>query len=1756
MSTNVESLKVKRSSLKGTTTRLENFLTQINEETSLFEINARLERAEKLYEQFQQLDTEMSAHGDAIPDREPELDEFENRYFRIKAKCQEIIAVRSQSLNPIEAPFNSTTVNQESMQRLINVQTAFMEKLSTLQPAAHTSVSSGNNTSNSTSPTADVRLPKINVPIFDGKYAEFTSFFDLFTSSIHNNVSLSAGQKFQYLKGLLKDEPANLLRHLSVSDQNYEEALIKLKTRYDKPVLVVDALIETFFAIPKAENLKALRHVSNVADEVMRGLRAQGVEAEKRDPWLIKLLCKKIDKNTQQAWVESSNKSAFPTLDNFIEFVNDRCDALERVPSHLTEKPTHSKPKVSRSYPATIKRSCVACSQNHHLSHCPKLHGMNVAQRVEFIKQHHLCFNCMQPNHGVKSCTSKNVCTMCGGHHHSMIHVDRQLNSNTRSQNFANTELVDQPSQAPTTVLVSLGNADSSQQNSDQPSKPMLLNSLLPTARVLVKDNLGFYQNCNVLLDSGCQNTLISENCVQRLGVSRSPGKLFLSGLGNNKAGVTRGTVELQIKSMHSEEKVSMLAHIFSNLTSNIPSSKLSIQHWNEIKHLPLADKEFDTPKTIDILIGYDYFFSLIRYGRIFKNRKLLAQNTAFGWVICSGCNSEESVTVCHVLNDAIPEEDLNKSLRLFWEFENLRPIKPSLTEEESKAESLFETTTIRSKRYSVRLPFKSTPDLGETYSVALRRLTTMERKFNANSVLRQSYGEFMNEYISLGHMELVPEKEIERPTMKACYLPHHAVIKDSSITTKLRVVFDGSSKSSNGKSLNDNLLKGPVLQQDLNSVLLRFRTKKFCFSADIKQMFRMIDVQECDRNYQRILWRNSPAEEIKHYRLTTVTYGTTSAPYLSIRTLLQLSRDEMEIYPTACEALRTCFYVDDCMTGSNSLEDAQQLAYDLKQLLMAGGFHLRKWATNVGCVLSKIPESDKFESIVAIPSELTVCLLGINWNPSNDCFSYKVKPDSYCIETKRKLLSEISKIYDPLGWISPVVVAVKILIQKLWLIGSDWDDPLPLEIKSLAEQLFSDFYQLNNVSIPRIIFSTESEVTYHGFCDASSSAYAAVIYCRKISSEGLVTSNIVLSKTKVAPISMVSIPRLELCAAYLLAQLFEYIIPVLQINMKNVNCWSDSKTALAWLSSHPSKWKTFVSHRTGYILETLPDVEWRYVPSKLNPADCASRGVRSSYLIENEMWFHGPPFLLQSPDEWPKIKASIHTIEESRTSNQVVLTTTMPYNVIDIINERVSSFLRMSRVLSYLYRAVAIFRSKRRNTLPLQVHEIQSAEYLIFKHYQESDFADTLISIKKNVPISNKKLRRLSPFLDENGVLRVGGRLTKANLPYDSQHQIILQKDCAIALKIVRDCHLKNLHAGVSLLIATLRQKYWIIGARELAKRVYYKCTVCHRYRNKANDQLMGDLPKFRVNANYPFYEVGCDYAGPIMLKQHNGRRPPLIKSYIAVFICLVTKAVHLELVSDLSTDAFLAALDRFIARRGLCGHIHSDNGTNFQGAAKRLKEICKDSSFLSSNHNISNFLSSKGIQWHFIPPGAPHFGGTWESTVKCMKYHIRRSIGQSTLNFEELSTLLARIEAILNSRPLVQADSDDEPYLTPGHFLIGRPLNAVPEVDLSHVKTSTLSKWRLIQQITQHFWSRWSNDYLLSLQPKAKWLTENPNLTTNDVVLLREENLPPACWKLGRVIETHPGSDGLVRVATIKTESTTLKRPITKLYPLPKDA
>lgn len=426
-------------------------------------------------------------------------------------------------------------------------------------------------------------------------------------------------------------------------------------------------------------------------------------------------------------------------------------------------------------------------------------------------------------------------------------------------------------------------------------------------------------------------------------------------------------------------------------------------------------------------------------------------------------------------------------------------------------------------------------------------------------------------------------------------------------------------------------------------------------------------------------------------------------------------------------------------------------------------------------------------------------------------------------------------------------------------------------------------------------------------------------------------------------------------------------------------------------------------------------------------------------------------------------------------------------------------------------------------------------------KKIQEEEFASDIKCCRSKTSLQKaSKLVDLHPFIDENGIVRVGGRLSAAVINENHKHPIILPENSNFTHLLISDLHLRLQHSGVQLTLNQLRLNFWVIGGRRAVSKIIRRCLTCCRHRGNTRQQLMGDLPGQRVQSGRPFLSTGVDYAGPITLRMSKGRGAKAVtKGYIALFVCFTTKAIHLEVASDLTTDAFLAAYRRFVARRGICNELFSDNGTNFVGARKELQKILK-------HEKLNRNLVENGTSWEMIPAGSPHQGGLWEAGVKSVKFHLRRVVGETILTYEELCTVMAQIESCLNSRPLcpLSDDPSDMGALTPSHFLVGEALTSVPEPDLTCVPMNRLKRWHQIQQMQQHFWYRWQAEYLSTLQTRPKWRNAMTNIKVGDMVIIKDERMPPSKWNLGRIIECHPGNDGLVRVATIKYQGGTTKR------------
>ncbi|XP_037822286.1 uncharacterized protein LOC119610934 [Lucilia sericata] len=1066
----------------------------------------------------------------------------------------------------------------------------------------------------------------------------------------------------------------------------------------------------------------------------------------------------------------------------------------------------------------------------------------------------------------------------------------------------------------------------------------------------------------------------------------------------------------------------------------------------------------------------------------------------------------------------------------------------------------------------------------------ALKRFKQLESSFLNRPVFSEIYKDFMREYETLGHMTKIGTYPAD--ILKNSYfLPHHGVLKDDSTTTKLRVVFDGSSHMDDRKCLNEELSPGPALQNDLPQIITKWRTHRIGFSADIEKMFRQIEVISLHRPFQQILWRYSPLDEISVYQLNTVTYGTTSAPYLAIRVLRQLAEDYKDEFPDESKILVTDSYVDDIISGAETVERAIVLQRNLCKLLGKGGCNLRKWITNSPELFHKIPEEFREKSLTLnFDGDNVVKTLGIQWNTTDDTLSYRTNIDESRPVSKRTILSETARVYDPLGWLTPCTVVAKSLFKQLWEKKVDWDSPIPSDINEKWLEYRSTLSEFSNIKIPRWInVSKDFKLELHCFCDASTVAYAAAIYCRVITPNEIFV-HLLQAKSKISPIKTVSIPRLELCAATLLAKLSERVKNSFKDrHIENIFFWSDSSTVLCWLRKPPSSWTVYVANRVAEIQRHSNYFQWKYVPSALNPADCASRGIFPHQLVECEIWWNGPKFLYEPQSSWPKPLSNYETFEEiskthtsSSTSFRNISVNTISGNKLpdessvkqDKIKtceypyflHKFSKLICLLRAISICYRFIHNSRSSNRNskeTGSLTPAILNTTLENLIKITQAIDFPNDLKLLIRKGEVKQKALRKLMPFVDEEGIIRVGGRLQNSNLPFNVKHPILLSNRNPLAKLIIHNAHEKTLHGGISLTMSYVNRKYWIISGNQLAKAVITNCMRCFTYSAKAATQIMGNLPSIRLNATRPFKHSGVDYAGPISVKNCTLRSAAISKGYICLFVCMVTKAIHLEAVSDMTTNSFLAGFRRFISRRGGCTDIYSDCGTNFVGASKELQVLLHRNK-KSLPDDLVNSLTSIGTEWHFIPPGSPNFGGLWEAGVKSVKYHLKRIMHERVLSFEELATLLCQIESVLNSRPLCPLSSDpsDLDALTPAHFIIGEPTTCIQEENLLDININRLNRWKSIEKLKQHFWRRWYLEYLNRLQARPKWLTPKPDAKVGDLVLIADDRCGPAQWILGRIQEIHPGLDGRVRVVSILTKNKIMKRPISKICFLPTDS
>ncbi|XP_043496412.1 uncharacterized protein LOC122520387 [Polistes fuscatus] len=951
------------------------------------------------------------------------------------------------------------------------------------------------------------------------------------------------------------------------------------------------------------------------------------------------------------------------------------------------------------------------------------------------------------------------------------------------------------------------------------------------------------------------------------------------------------------------------------------------------------------------------------------KIDKLWVQETSFGYIVAGGNQSIDSSLV-HLNCSVVGQEsnELNGLIERFWKMEE-PPSESVSSPNDLRCEEVFLRSVNRlpEGRYSVDLPLRdSSFKLGESYHFALRRFRGLERNFKKNPLLKLKYFEIVDFFKRSGFMERMSDNYQSINVSERFYLPHYGVCREANDLSKLRIVFDASMKSDNGLSLNDTLLTGPNLQREIFEILLEFRSRKYVFTADICKMYRQIFINEPFRNYQRFLWRESPEDSIQEWRLMTVTDGETCSPFLALRTLQQLADDERERFPIGAEIISQR-YMDDFFVGDDDLPQLLRKQKELIDILSTAGMILGKWASNNEAIFKNISDYSSNE-------DLWRCLIG-QWDSS--------------------------RIFDPLGLLSPITLNLKVLFQETWIMKLGWDDPLPDPVIRKCCEIFNDIGLLRSLRIERYVgFGNELEL--HGFCDASNKAYAAVVYCRGKTARGTYMVRLLCSKTRLAPIKTITMPRLELCGAHLLAKLLREIVKVYQGFLPRVFCWSDSRIVLSWLRSHPSRWKTFVSNRCSNIHEILPQASWRYVRSLENPADIATRGATISGVVDSKFWWLGPRWLYQNKD-FPLDLSASDTKEEIKRVVVGYLASKEEFWS-EFVN-RFSDLQRLRYAFCYVTRFLNNARyPDSRIDGSLTVPEVGSAFLLLIRRLQIERFQEEIHCLQTNKSIKkSSKIVRCCPFLDSDGILRISGRLLNAKVGHSLKNPIVLERDHFSRL-LVNYVHLKYYHSGLRLTLTLIRQNFWIPGVRLCVKSVISKCIECRKRVGKTYSPEMGHIPSYKFEMTKPFGHSGIDFAGPFKLRPYRGR--------------------------ELTSESLIMALKRFVSRRGACTKLYSDNGRNFRGCARILKETKEHFCGLSISEDVRNFLLGNLMEWSFIPAYSPHLGGIWESSVKSVKRHLFHLMKNHPLTYEEFNTVIIEIKAILNSRPLGEVSDSIEDY------------------------------------------------------------------------------------------------------------------------------
>ncbi|XP_002741926.1 uncharacterized protein LOC100373242 [Saccoglossus kowalevskii] len=1703
---------------------------------------------------------------------------------------------------------------------------------------------------------SSMQLPKLEIPKFSGDALEWNQFHDNFSSAIDSDDRLSEVQKLTYLKSFLTDEAKRTIDGLQTTQANYKIAFDLLKERYGQPKMIIDAHMRSLWALPAPNNdPTSLRRFHDEVETTIRGLRVLHMNESSYGALLIPMLLDKLPITFQQQlarnhgdddWTLTELTAAMRAEIRALSVGNkfstlscdDETDTKSTVAAFYTN--THAKkPHKPRkpAYKPPAERKCVYCQEMHNPTSCVKVATPEL--RLQYVKTNQLCFNCLG-SHKANSCKSKYSCKICKKRHHTSLHRhNKQSNDNSSNNSGSETPPVSVNFTHASQKLANRSDRYSGDRNITPSNPPNRV--LLKTATIPVSYR-GKMVYATALFDEGADRSFVTHNLAQRLNANvHFTEQLRLKSFNNPDAECKSvPCTTLQLHTRDGQKKpidVLYVKEISDKLTNVVTTNITNMPH---LRGLNLAQKPMPSESTIriDILIGADKYWDYVR-NHVIRGPGPTAVDSVFGYLLSGPVDRNHvtraaaftgqthvrntrsnSVTAFHFtaeIQALRTSQVLDKNIASFWDLEsigireqiNQDPVTVGHTEQYKQYSQ--NCLDVVNGRFSAKLPWKPNHDpLPTNYYATEQRTRNMVRKLPRDII--QAYDKVITDQLDKGYIEkVVPDNN-----NTGHYLPHRAIKRESSASTPIRVVYDCSAKSGAGQpSLNDCLEIGPHLLNDLTGILLRFRANPVAITSDIEKAFLQIGLSTEDRQYTKFLWLSDIKDvnsDFSTYQFCSVLFGASPSPFIlnaAIKTLIDNNTDV-----PAANDLQQNIYVDDVVTGSTNTSEAIQYYHDATQLLATRGFNLRSWSSNDAAIRELAAHDGRGKS------DNPVTVLGMKWDTNRDILQCKQieLPSNDPLITKRDIVSYTASLYDPLGLLTPAHIAAKRLIQTLWKQNQHWDTPISDKLRNDWEVIAENLHSASKINVRRRYFNetdttVNNEVEIHAFADASDKAYGGVVYVK--SGNG---TSLAMSKTRVTPVNnqTLTLPRLELMGAVIATRLSKFVSTALstKYNVAKQFLWSDSQIVLHWLNAR-GKQDTFTANRVSEIV-SLPQ-EFKYVPTKCNPADLLTRGITSKELRDSELWWKGPPWL-GNRDSWPtcelfdKPNISVNHValtptgdidfaplvhqdipatyvnKESMTSSldrspavtsqtresltrentpsvpvgshnasRTVNTKEVPVGLQYVINldDYNNNYNKLLRITAYVLRFVQLLKSKEKCTQDKpSATELNNAEIHWITDIQHEHFADIFVSTKNDNKKYGHLRSQLKLFIAEDKLLRLGGRLQYADLPYDTKHPILLPRDHQLTRLIVRATHDRIMHRGPQSTVNALRDRYWINSIRRVVNHVLHKCVVCRKVSGPAYAKpISTPLPECRVTATPPFRISGIDYTGALYVRSAPNKT--VTKAYVCLFTCATTRAVHLELVPDMSTRSFLLAFRRFAARRSTPSMLISDNATTFISAAHELRRLMNDP-------EVQALLAHHRTMWKFIPKRAPWVGGFYERMIGITKSTLKKVLGKACVTFDELQTILTEVESVINDRPLthIASHADDLVPLTPSHLMIGRNVYSLPYDASNHLSDpialthhNVNLRFEHLAKLQRQFGKRWSAEYLTALRERHTHTAggvKNNTIKVGDIVLVHSDVEKRVNWHMAKVTRLLPGKDGLVRVVEIKTKLGKTNRPVNKLY------